>query len=497
MMSLHFQRLMKCLMFCGAFLVLTLSGLRAQTVINSSTSSGSASVGPGPGLGTLNYVVTDQLVTCTDTDPPQFYPSYEEWSYDSFVYVDGSGVSHAMSGGASYFRSNGDSPPCPGDYVGTGTLTGDDLTVTFVPSSDGFGTATLAPISGHINPKYVILAVTYAPPGAQSNVDYSESTLFGTSTSIADSFISQSNFKVSVSGSAGGIPGLKFSSTLSYSNGWTQEEDTSSSISLNKMFQEAEVVRGPTSSLGLNHDYDVIWLWLNPLALFDVLPGPNTVTWTGYAYDGNDIPSMDVYPVYAGYLNGHFSIPSDVAQVLARTWATGQTWGTGQEPGLTTQDFATILAADPFSDPSYTMSVPAGSLTSSDGRFTVTSNQDVSYVPPPPGGNPITQNYIATYSTTETQGQSAKHTHQVAWSLDASVTVGFKTHFTPSLTVDTQKSWTTTTSSQWSTTRTNTNTQSASFSVTGPAATDNYTGPTEFVVFQDNIYGTFMFYPVR
>jgi hypothetical protein len=39
--------------------------------------------------------------------------------------------------------------------------------------------------------------------------------------------------------------------------------------------------------------------------------------------------------------------------------------------------------------------------------------------------------------------------------------------------------------------------QSATLSVTGPLATDNYSGPTEFVVYQDNIHGTFMFYPLR
>jgi hypothetical protein len=486
-------------MFCSVCLLLTPS-LRAQTVINSSTSSGSVFVGPVSGLGILSYDVTYQLVTCTETDPPQFYPSYQEWSYGNFVYVDGSGVSHAMSGGASYFSSDGDSPPCPGNYVGTGTLTGDDLTIIFVPDSNESGTATLQPISGHINPKYVVLAVTYAPPGSQSNVNYSESTLLGDSTSIANSNNFQSSIKVSIKATTGvatGIFGLQGSTTYSYSQGWINEQDTSSSISLNKTTQIAELVRGPSSSQGINHDYDVIWLWLNPLALYDVLPGPDSVTWTGYDYDATDMPDMDVYPVYVGYLNGHFAIPSDVATVLARPWATGQTWGPGEGPGLTAQDFMKILAADPFSNPTYTVSVPAGSLTTSDGRFTVTGNQNVSYVPPPPGGNPITQNYIEGYVTTTTQGQGSKQSLQVAWSLDQSLSVGFGKHFIASLTADTQYSRTQTWTYQWSTTRTNTTSQSASLSVTGPAASDNYTGPTEFVVFQDNIYGTFMFYPAR
>jgi hypothetical protein len=35
--------------------------------------------------------------------------------------------------------------------------------------------------------------------------------------------------------------------------------------------------------------------------------------------------------------------------------------------------------------------------------------------------------------------------------------------------------------------------QTASATVTGPSSADNYTGPVEFDIFQDNIYGTFMF----
>jgi hypothetical protein len=493
MIPLRSPRLVKCAILCGAFLLLV-TGNSSATVLRTTTRSGNTSVGPSAGLGTLSYSVTDRLITCNNTN--QFFSTYEVWSFGSFVYVDGSGVSHTMSGSAGFFRSNGISPPCPGNGGDPSTLTGDGLTITFVPDA-GVGTATLVPISGHINPKYIIIAVTYAPPGAQSSVDYRASTLFGTSTSISDSFTKENTVKITASGTGGDIPGFKVEGSVSYSNKWTEVQDTSSSISLNKTTEQSLVVPGPASSLGINHDYDVIWLWLNPLALFDILPGPDTITWTGYAYDESDMPAMDVYPVYVGYLNGHFAMRSDIAQVLARSWATGQDWGSGGGPGLTAQDFAMILTADPFADPSYTVSVPAGSLTSSDGRFTVTNNQNISYVPPPPNGNPITQGYSVSYETTQEQGQGSEKTHEIEWSYDLSVSVGFKTRFTPSFTLDAQHTHTYSVTSKWSTTRKNTTTQSAALSVTGPAATDNYTGPTEFLVFQDNIYGTFMFYPVR
>lgn len=484
-------RFVKFLVCTAATLLLLAVAASAQTVISSNTSSGSASVGPGSGLGSLNWTVEDDLITCTETDPPQFYPSYQQWTYSSFVYVDGSGVSHNMSGGAIYYFSNGDSPPCPGSYSATSTLTGDGYTIFFAPSGDSGGTASLQPIPMYVNPKYIIMAVVYAPPGSQSNVTYSQNTLVGNSTSLSGSFTNQTSQTVSVSAGFN-ITGVASGSvTGNSSTTWSEEADTSASVSLNRSTTQSDEVRGPTSSLGVNHDYDVIWLWLNPLVNFNVGPGQNTLVWTGYSYDTHDQFDMDVYPVYVGYLNGHFTIPSDVAHVLSRSWATNQTWPSGQGPGLTSADFATILAADPFSNPSY--SIPAGSSTSPDGRFTVTDNQNISYTPPPPGGNPITETYVESYQTTQTQGQGAKYTFQQGFGTDTS----FSTGVILKLSVDIKTQNTLTWNNQWSTTRTNTTGQSASLSVTGPAASDNYTGPTEFVVYQDNIYGTFMFYPVQ
>lgn len=46
---------------------------------------------------------------------------------------------------------------------------------------------------------------------------------------------------------------------------------------------------------------------------------------------------------------------------------------------------------------------------------------------------------------------------------------------------------------KWSATSTNQVGQTASASITGPNSSDNYTGPVEFNIFQDNVYGTFMF----
>src|SRR4051794_37111711 len=42
--------------------------------------------------------------------------------------------------------------------------------------------------AGLINPKYIIVGVTYAPPGPQSNVSYADSTMVGTTTNLSSSY---------------------------------------------------------------------------------------------------------------------------------------------------------------------------------------------------------------------------------------------------------------------------------------------------------------------
>jgi hypothetical protein len=477
--------------------VMILAGAITNTVHAQTVTVKSGSISLGAGLGTLTYTETDRSGSCDGAPGPlRRGDSYQSWTYSNFVLNDSSG-SHRLTGGVVFFESTGPSPPCEmSSRRSAVTLTGEGYNVSFVPGP-GVASATLLPTPGFINPKYLILSVVYAPPGSQSTVQYGTSTLVGSSTSISDSITSAfaQSFSIGVDiGTGIGPASAQSTVTGTVSSSYTEERDSSESISVSKTTTDEDLVRGPSSSLGVDHDYDVIWLWLNPTLKFAAGPGPNDLQWTGYGYDPDDVNEMDKYPVIVGWLNGHIPMPPDVATVLARSWASNQIWPAGQGPGLNAADFATILAADPFSDPAYTVTVPAGSHTSTDGRFTMTANSNVVYQPAPIGGGPITQSYTDSYSSTDAQGQGSKSTSQVGFSLEESFKAGF---FAAHISADFKQSFTLTMTDQWSQTRTNTAGQSASLSVTGPAATDNYTGPTEFVVYQDNIYGTFMFYPLR
>lgn len=355
-------------------------------------------------------------------------------------------------------------------------------------------------VSGFINPKYVVVGVEYAPPGSQSSATYSSNTVVGSSISVANSFatsVSQSISLSSGTGSPTGIFGFQSSQTATQTNSYTQENDTSSSVAVSQTTSRSTSIAGNTAPAGVNHDFDIIFVWLNPIIKLSVGPSASQVQWNGYGYDLNDTaasPDMEVIGLQVGWLNGHISIPTCapgggcVSDRLARAWAQNNVDGSG--PGLTNTDLANILAADPFSNPNYALTFPSGSNTTTDGRFTACSNSSCSTTIDFETGQ--TNGYSQGYSTTTTQSQGSKFTYQQTYSIERQWqgTV-FAQHLTLDLKNSTQLTWT----SQFTQSTNNSHGQTASFSIVGPPA--GYTGPAEFVVYQDNLYGTFMFHPVQ
>ncbi|HYX52782.1 MAG TPA: hypothetical protein VE783_04980 [Candidatus Limnocylindrales bacterium] len=374
---------------------------------------------------------------------------------------------------------------------------------TICPPPDPTPTPTPAPtptpITGTIEPKYIVLTVTYAPPGSASNVTYSNSTMLGSSSSVSSSF--QNDVNVSASITTGfslfGLFGGKTTQTASTQ--LTQETDSSSTVALNETTTTTTTIRGPSSSaLGLDHDEDIIWVWLNP-AINLSLNSSTSFVWTGFLFDQNDpAGTTDIIGIPVKFLNGHAAMPSNIADVLARRWAprtlcTSADPACGvdgtKDPGLDATDLATILQADPFANPSYVINIPSGGSCTADQRFCRTTNTNLQYSPPPPGGQPITQVYTLTHQATATEGQGGFNTYKVSIGTQGSVSGSFFVTLSAKLNI----ADTVTLNNKWSSTSTNQVGQTATASVTGPSAADNYTGPVEFEIFQDNVYGTFMF----
>jgi hypothetical protein len=443
--------------------------------------------------------------------------------YSNFAYTDPStGTVTSLSGTVTgyYLESSCISFPEPGtkpspDPLVLNTPGGQ---YDFVASGLGGGSITLVTpvaVSGFINPKYVIVGVTYAPPGPSSFVQYTNSTTVGNTTSVSSSFSSADSVTVTVTKdiSAWSIVGgaaVKVANSAS-----TSLMQASSSSSSNTLSQTASVslkTNGTGNAFSpVNHDYDIIWLWLNPLFIFSVEPNsPNTVIWNGYGYDSHD-PSgtggPDIFPVYVGDLNGDFGSNPSISQVLARGWVTttepSLIWPSGAGPGLNSTDIANILTADPFSNPAYSLPTPLPA-TSADGRFTQVPYppNPIAYIQAGPGnGGGLTTIYSLVNTAITSTGQSTSYQSQQTFSIDSQFSGG--TWFSR-FTLDVKQSNTLTWSQTWQQTLTTTKSLTDALSITGPGCPQTtppcvpaYTGPAQFITFQDNQYGTFMFYPAN
>lgn len=67
------------------------------------------------------------------------------------------------------------------------------------PTNKPAFTISFPPASGFVNPKYVIVGVTYAPPGSQSSVTYQQTKNLGSATALSGYWQNMSATSVAVS----------------------------------------------------------------------------------------------------------------------------------------------------------------------------------------------------------------------------------------------------------------------------------------------------------
>jgi hypothetical protein len=295
-------------------------------------------------------------------------------------------------------------------------------------------------------------------------VAYDSTTAVGTSSSWANSFQSQTTLSTSFSGKIFLFGG----STISQA--WTETKENTGSVTINKTTTNGLSVPGPgDSNAGIDHNADIIGLWINPETDFKVT-SPTAAQWN-FSFDQRDpANAVDVQYVYVAWLKNPALMPPGVQQALSRTWA-----GPGQ--GLTTDDYAAILQRDPFAN---------GNTTVDSRRFDLQAGQTFTYLPPPCGYQPFTQSYSNAYNTTTAYGQTATDSYQVGYTKTTQQGFGdwLQVNFTSGLNL----TWT----NGWGHQNSSANGQSATFHITGPSDC-NYSGPTSVQVYQDNVYGTFMF----
>jgi hypothetical protein len=448
----------------------------------------------------------------------------------TWTFIDPSGVAHDFAGYSAEDILSGchgkNGPTALDEWSTDGTY--------YLEASGDSGSITGE--GGYVNPKYKIVGVMYAPPGSKSTVTYADNSVVGSSTSVTSTFSSSDTLTISLSGGIS-IFGFTDKVTTTSSDSYTQQESSSSTVAISQTTSSSTGLSGYSDPVnGLNHDYDYIFLWLNPIAIFAIYPlqSPTLVEWTGYGYDLNDTPAypdMDVIGVQLGCLNGDFY--SQYESGSNTNWATcldvfnynnanghdngfWRGWALnnadGSIPALTPTlanssapydfcsttyegtDLYNICQADPFgANLNYTVQFNSGSTTTTDGRFTACSNSGCSatieYEPD------VNKTYSQGYSATVTSSETAKDTYSESFSIEgqlgysASGCKNYCATFSDSLTTKNTYTW----SDQFSYSTNSSNGQTASFSIIGPA--EGYNGPPQFVVYQDNLYGTFMFYP--
>lgn len=412
------------------------------------------------------------------------------------------------------------------------------------------GSAEVTPpptgIQGIIYPKYVVIGVTYAPPGIQSNVQYGSTTSVGSTSTYSSSF--SQGYSTSVSTTFGitipkGVPdaGGGLSLTASSSQSLTQSQNSGTTNTTNKStsllfetygYPTTNPYNG-TESPALANDYDTIQVWLNPELIFTATPAngssPATIQWNGYAYDPYDFDGYDVASIPVGCLNGDFLTGAfatdhphwcDQAQSdLNRGWVVNEPYQqvspttstavtaagcapqTTESPSICpmTQEAYNILGADPLAY------IPGGSGysgfsvsplpdTTADGRFTLISGAN--------NPNPVqyqpgqTQTYNATQMNTYSQSNGGSHSFDQKVTVSATSSSTFLSIFNSSKTFSSGDEMTQT--NTWLNTLTTTQTDSNAFSITASTAPNYLDGmyaPGEFLAYQDNLYGTFLIYP--
>lgn len=354
----------------------------------------------------------------------------------------------------------------------------------------GAVTATILHVgqSGWVRPKYLVVGLTYAPPGSHSTVVYSNGFMNGTAQTNTQNFISTVTTK-EVDTLGFGIKGVVSGSAIdTESSTYTQEQDLSNSLTISETSATGLTVPGPASStLGVDHDYDTIYVWLNPEVFMEAFN--SVVVTNGYGWDARDsITGVDVVQLTVGQLEGTQPItdPSYVTR-LARTWDTSL-------GALNATDYADILRADPFvTNPSFNPN------TDTTGRYELPQSGSpaqptdliFNYIPVPPGGQATGQTYTSSYTSTSALGATAKDTHTTSYTFDTKAGVSFFAIVEAEFSEEDTYTYT----NQWSNTITSGTTQSGNFTIYPPLASDDYMGPTAIQVWKDNVYGTFMFYP--
>ncbi|WP_243294484.1 hypothetical protein [Geothrix mesophila] len=366
---------------------------------------------------------------------------------------------------------------------GTRKLTGTTSTsLTQIQATDGssyylYATGGQGYINGNgrLSPKYQVVSIIYSAPGINDSVDYSATSIAGISTNVSKSFSNGMQFSAEV---GGGI--FIADATTTYSAGWTTTKTSSNTLSVSKTIGSSLISQGQVNPpYGVDHDFDQIAVCLNPVMLFAASTSPsvaNNPLWT-IACDSNDPYAgggPDIIYLTVAELKNPSLMSAPLRERLNRTWA-----GPGQD--LTIEDFNNILRSNPFSNDGTNGTRPSFNSSLKNNRFKQVGS--IYYAALAPGQGPQLVQGDIEYSTSDATTSESQDVYSVSTSTKGSVDFFVKIN----LNSTSNYTWTNKTSETLS----SGSIQKSGYSVWRPPT--NWTGATEIIVWQDMVYGTFLF----
>lgn len=343
------------------------------------------------------------------------------------------------------------------------------------------GTAIAPPVVAQIQPRYVIAALVYAPPGCAGAtattkcqqtglVDYVAGSSMGTKLGISNSFKAATQVTVSTGSPIEGA---------SLSFGYTYTTGNSSTTTLTKSATYEVKDPGPNED-GIDHDQDMFIVLINPTVAVSQQSDGN-VNWTPGFSGGGAAPQN----IWVSELRNPATMNPDKAKLL-------------QQLGFTAADFKAIRCMDPFAGPGV-RSGPGGTAVPDPCQELVNPNNStavgldtnryrattdiVQYDTPPTNAGCPSETYTI---KNDYLGENENSTQQ-DYSVSAQVQGG-----APAIANFKAKNTLT-----WTTSNTDTTTKdsSQSLSYTAACPSTNYTGPLDFTIYVDQLYGTFAFVP--
>jgi hypothetical protein len=240
-------------------------------------------------------------------------------------------------------------------------------------------------------PKFLVVSVIYAPPGANggngpSTVTYQSGSTSGFKLSTTDTF--NQDYLVSAATEGGLFGGWKGGPELSL--GYSKSTSDGKSLEVQESFTQGTQYPGPKED-GINHDFDQILVWVNPEVGLALTPADGT--WTLKTTEKSRVMAL-----YVGWLNHNFPESQWTEEKVIL-----------EKYGIKDDDYPDILGRDPLAQNTSDINLP---------RYVPLKT--VPYAPPAKSGAGVNiQNLILTSSSTSTATQTAKDTYTVGLTFTA------------------------------------------------------------------------------